>query len=184
MVDRNHNVLAMERPVYTLYAHPKLFNLSKEAIATKLAPILNRSPAELVKQFNTRNSGIKIALALSEEIADQIALLRLNGLEMIQQYSRLYPQHNLVADVVGYVDADRRGQAGVEYSQENLLERSVKTIRLRQTGNGALMSTNVPKGFVHADDLRLQLTLDIRLQRAAQYSLQQQLQNSMPSVAA
>lgn len=176
VVDRNHNVLAMERPVYTLYAHPKLFKLSKEAIATKLAPILNRPPADLVKQFNTRTSGIQIALGLSEEIADQIALLRLNGLEMIQQYSRLYPQHNLVADVVGYVDADRRGQAGVEYSQEKLLERSVKTIRLRQTGNGALMSTNVPKGFVHADDLQLQLTLDIRLQRAAQYSLQQQLQ--------
>lgn len=176
VVDRNHNVLAMERPVYTLYAHPKLFNLSKEAIATELAPILNRSPADLVKQFNTRTSGIKIALSLSEEIADQIALLRLNGLEVLQQYSRLYPQHNLVADVVGYVDADRRGQAGVEYSQEKLLERSVKTIRLRQTGNGALMSTNVPRGFVHADDLRLQLTLDTRLQRAAQYSLQQQLQ--------
>lgn len=90
VVDRNHNVLAMERPVYTLYAHPKLFNLSKEAIATELAPILNRSPADLVKQFNTRTSGIKIALSLSEEIADQIALLRLNGLEVLQQIGRAH----------------------------------------------------------------------------------------------
>jgi len=38
------------------------------------------------------------------------------------------------------------------------------------------MSDYVPKGFVHVDDLRLQLTLDIRLQRAARHSLIQHLQ--------
>jgi len=64
--------------------------------------------------------------------------------------------------VVGYVDADRHGQAGVEYSHKKFLERSVQTLQLSRTGNGALMSDYVPKGFVHVDDLRLQLTLDIR----------------------
>lgn len=176
VVERNNNVLAIDQPVYSLYAHPKLFKESKEVIATKLTVILNRPSAELLRQFNTRNSGIRISPALSEEIAKRISALRLNGLELIQEYSRLYPQQNLVADVVGYVDLDRRGQAGVEYSQKKLLERSVQTVQLSKMGNGALMSDRIPEKFLHVDDLRLQLTIDSRLQRAARLSLRQQMQ--------
>ena len=176
VVDRNNTVLAIDRPVYTLYAHPKLFKASSEQIATQLSKILNRPSAELVKRLKTRETGIRLAPALPEESAAQIAKLQINGLELNQEYSRLYPQQNLVADVVGYVDVDRRGQAGVEYSHQKLLERSVETIQLSQAGNGALRSDRVPKGFVHVDDLRLQLTLDTRLQRAARHSLNQQLQ--------
>ena len=180
VVDRNNNVLAIDRPVYTLYAHPKLFKASqKEAIAALLGAILNRPSTELVKQFNTRNSGIRIAPALTEDIAaqikNQIAKLQINGLELIQESSRLYPQQDLVADVVGYVDADRHGQAGVEYSHKKFLARSAQKVQLSRTGNKALMSDFVPKGFVHVDDLRLQLTLDLRLQRAARHSLIQYL---------
>lgn len=176
VVDRNNNVLAIERPVYTLYAHPKLFNKSKDEIATTLAEILNRPSTNLVDLFKRRNTGIRVAPALSEDIAEQITGLNINGLELIQEYSRLYPQQNLVADVVGYVNVDRSGQAGVEYSQKKLLERSAQTLRLSQMGNGALMSDRVRKGFVHADNLRLQLTLDSRLMRIARQSLKQQMQ--------
>ncbi len=176
VVDRNNNVLAIDRPVYILYAHPKLFKESKEVIASKLAVILNRPSSELLKQFNTRDTGIRISSNLTEEINEQISAKRLNGLELIQGYSRLYPQQNLVADVLGYVNLDRRGQAGVEYSQKNLLERSIETVRLTKTGNGALMSDRVPDNFLQIDELRLQLTIDSRLQRATRISLRQQMQ--------
>ena len=176
IVERNNNVLAIDQPVYSLYVHPKLFKESKEVIATQLAGILNRPSAGLLRQFNARNSGILVSPALSEEIAKRISALRFNGLELIQEYSRLYPQQNLVADVVGYVDLDHRGQAGVEYSQKKLLERSVQTVQLSKMGNGALMSDRVPDKFLHIDDLRLQLTIDSRLQRAARLSLKQQMQ--------
>lgn len=180
VVDRNNNVLAIDQPVYTLYAHPNQFEASqKEAIAAQLGTILNRPSTELVQLFKTRNSGIRIASNLSEDIAAQIKkqiVRQSNGLELIQEYSRFYPQQDLVADVVGYVNVDRRGQAGVEYSHKKFLERSSQAVQLSRTGNGALMSAEVPEEFVHVDDLHLQLTLDSRLQRAARHSLKQQLQ--------
>lgn len=176
VVDRSNNVLAVDRPVYTLYAHPKLFNQSNQQMAERLAPILDKTPAELVKTFQSRNSGITVASALPEVSAGRVKSLRLNGLELIQQYSRYYPQKNVVADVVGYVNMDRQGQAGVEYSQEKLLERSVQTVQLSRAGNGRLLPNHAPEGFLNFDDLRLQLTIDSRLQRVARTALQAQME--------
>ncbi|WP_100897280.1 peptidoglycan D,D-transpeptidase FtsI family protein [Nostoc flagelliforme] len=176
VVDRNSNLLAIDRPVYTLYAHPKLFDKSNEEMAGRLAPILAKDTAELVKTFQGKRSGIILAPALPEETIDRISSLRLNGLEWAEKYSRYYPPDDLVSDVVGYVNLDRRGQAGVEYSQEKLLERPVQTVRLSRSGNGALMPDHAPEGFLHFDDLRLQLTIDSRLQRIARVALKQQME--------
>ncbi|MBO3464290.1 penicillin-binding protein 2 [Aetokthonos hydrillicola Thurmond2011] len=176
IVDRNKDVLAIDRPVYTVYAHPKLFEQSNEKMAAQIAPILDQEQSELEKKFQGKKSGILLSSALPEEIADRLIALRLNGLEFVQKYSRFYPQQDLVSEVVGYVNVDRRGQAGVEYSQEKLLERSVQTVRLSRTGNGSLMPNYAPEGFLHFDDLQLQLTIDNRLQRTAGSVLQQQMQ--------
>ncbi|HYW21404.1 MAG TPA: penicillin-binding protein 2 [Nodularia sp. (in: cyanobacteria)] len=176
VVDRSNNVLAVDRPVYTLYAHPKLFSQSIPQMAERLAPIVDKTPAELVKTFQSQNSGITLAAALPEVNAGRVRSLRLNGLELIQKYSRYYPQKDVVADVVGYVNMDRRGQAGVEYSQEKLLERSAQTVELSRSGNGKLLPNHAPEGFLNFDDLRLQLTIDSRLQRVARTALHEQME--------
>ncbi|MEH2264607.1 peptidoglycan D,D-transpeptidase FtsI family protein [Nostoc sp.] len=176
VVDRNNNILACDRIVYALYAHPKLFKKSDEQIAQKLTPILNKNTNELVRIFQSQKSGILLASALPESIVSHINALHLNGFELIQKYLRFYPENDLVADVVGYVNTDRNGQAGVEYSQENLLKRPVQTVRLSQTGNGALMPDYAPVGLLDFDDLQLQLTIDSRLQRSARLALKQQME--------
>jgi len=175
VVDRDSNILAIDRPVYTLYAHPKLFDKSYAEVADQIAPILGKDASDLVKIFQSKKSGILLVSGLSESIGDRLISLRLNGFEFIQKYSRFYPQGDLFADVVGYVNLDRRGQAGIEYSQEKYLERPVQTVRLNRTGNGLLMPDHAPEGFLHFDDLQLQLTLDGRLQRFARTALKKQM---------
>ncbi|MFB2969886.1 peptidoglycan D,D-transpeptidase FtsI family protein [Aerosakkonema sp. BLCC-F183] len=175
IVDRNNNILAIDRPAYTLYAHPKLFKTSKQEVATKLSPLLGRSVEDLEKLFNKKKSGIRLENSLLEEVADRIVALRVDGLELLPHYSRLYPQQELAADIVGYVDMDHIGQAGVERSQQNLLERSIKAVRLSRTGNGAIMPDYAPVGVMNTDDLRLQLTVDSRLQRATRSALKEKI---------
>ena len=175
VLDRNSQMVAIDRPTYTFYVHPKLFTKSRKDIAQKLAPIINQDAGELENKFEKKRSGILIAANLPEEIADQVKALRLNGLDLTKKYARFYPQQNLFSEVVGYVNLDRRGQAGVEYSQEKLLERSSKTLRISRKGNGLLMSDRAPQGFLNADDLRVQLTVDSRLQRSARTALAAQM---------
>jgi cell division protein FtsI (penicillin-binding protein 3) len=181
VVDRNQNVLAMDRLVYHLYARPSQFNVSKEKIAVQLAPLLRRSPAQLVKQFNQRSHLVRLASDVPEDMFKQIDGLEIDGTKVKgielspPQFSRFYPQHALASDVVGYVNSDREGKAGVEASFNGRLDGSIDAIRLPKTRYGEIISYYVPKGFARVDDLRLELTLDLRLQRAAQTALSQQI---------
>ncbi len=175
IIDRTGTVLALDRPVYTLFAHPKLFKEPKPAIAAKLAPLLRRSTADLSKKLDEAETGIRLEYALSESTADQITNLRTDGLELLQSQQRLYPQQEMAAAVLGYVNDDHKGQAGLELSQQKLLERVSKPVQLRRMGDGSLMPDQVPGGFLNLDDWQLQLTLDSRLQRVAIAALQQQV---------
>ncbi|MEA5419856.1 penicillin-binding protein 2 [Spirulina sp. CCNP1310] len=176
IVDRAGNLLATDRLIFTLYAHPNQFKISREDVADRLAAPLTQNAQQLLTRLNERESGISVAANLSEEVADQIRALRLDGLELVRQYSRLYPQQELVSDVVGYVDLDHKGQAGLEYTQEKALERDVRTLQMSRAGNGALMPDYLPDGLLGFDDQRLQLTIDMRLQRVARSLLKQQVE--------
>ncbi|MEB3217115.1 MAG: penicillin-binding protein 2 [Nostocales cyanobacterium 94392] len=179
ILDRNNRVVAMDQPIYTLYIHPTLFdkNKSRSEIAHKLGTILNQDPEKLEAKFNKQKSGIFISSKLGEEVADQIAGLKLNGIDLTKKFSRYYPYQDLVSDVVGYVNSDRRGKAGIEYSQEKFLERSMKTVRMSKDGTtGGLMANRVPDGFLNVDKLQMQLTIDIRLQRATREALKRKIE--------
>ena len=187
IVDRAGNVLAIDRQVYTLYAHPKLFNHSKAQIAAKLAPMLpielspgTTAETELLRRFNLAESGITIAESLAQEVADRVAAMQIkdspvDGLELLRQQQRFYPQQELAADILGYVDGERKGQAGVEYSQQNLLERSMPSIEFSRSIKGNWVPDRLTAGFVQLDDLKLQLTIDSRLQRAARIALKEKM---------
>ncbi|MDK3158062.1 penicillin-binding protein 2 [Kamptonema cortianum] len=176
IVDRNGQILAIDRPAYTLYAHPILFKERPEAIAQALSQPLNKPPAELLKQFRRRESGIQLAYDLSEEVARRIGGLHLDGLELTPYQQRLYPQNNLLAEVVGYINLDRQGQGGVEASYQTFLERSTQEAWVNRAGNGLILPDRLPENFLETDEQQLQLTLDSRLQRVARSALKQQLE--------
>ncbi len=192
IIDRQGELLAIDRPSYTIYAHPMLFGrvlpktgvrqkVTPAEVADLLAPILNRDRAELLEKFKQK-SGVSLGSGLGENIKDRIAALKLEGLELPpvnSEYTRFYPQDDLAAEVLGYLDKKRIPQAGVESSQSMLLERKVAEFTLTQTGGkygGAILPDRVTPGLLHTDDLQLRLTLDLRLQRAARTALLQQMQ--------
>ena len=176
IIDSLGNVLATDNLMFTLYVHPKLFKIPEAEIADKLALILSNETADrLVKKFQKQKSGIKLATRLSESQATKIQELELDGLELEQQYARFYPQDEMAAEVVGYADNDHRGQAGVELSQQELLERNALSLYIRRSGQGTILPAFLPQDLLQSNDWQVKLTLDMRLQRAARESLKEQL---------
>ena len=69
IVDRNNRLIAYDKPLYKLWAHPKYFNFpgdsinrvrSIEEVAEKLSPILGINDEILLGKFNKKMSGIKL----------------------------------------------------------------------------------------------------------------------------
>lgn len=176
IVDSLGNVLATDRLSYILYVHPKLFKEPPTEIAQALAQILDtQSPSAIAARFNEKPTGIKLATRLSEAQASKIKALGWDGLELEQQYARFYPQDEMASEIVGYVDGEHQGQAGLELSQRQLLERDALNVAVRRAGNGTLLPAFMPSEVLQSNDWQLQVTLDLRLQRAAREALQAQV---------
>jgi cell division protein FtsI (penicillin-binding protein 3) len=182
IVDRYGDVMAADQPSYTIYAHPKLFKqdktvISKAETAEALAPILQMSQAVLLAKFDKQASGILLGNRLSQEVRDRIVTLKNDGLEIqqsMQDYRRIYPQEDMAAEVLGYVDLSYNAQAGVERSQQQLLKREVREFHFSRSANGGILPDYVTEDFLRSDDLKLKLTLDMRLQRVARKALRNQ----------
>ncbi|MDJ0509017.1 MAG: penicillin-binding protein 2 [Crocosphaera sp.] len=177
IIDSQGNILATDRLEYILYVHPIQFKESQTTVAAKLSEILEtKTPQELIERFKQRKTGIPIARGLSEGVAREIDALSLDGIDVEETYSRFYPQEKMMADVVGFVDHERSGQAGIELSQEKLLKRDLESLSVQRTALGAILPNSLPDDLLKSNDWRVQLTVDMRLQRAARRALQQQLQ--------
>jgi cell division protein FtsI (penicillin-binding protein 3) len=178
IVDRRLDLLAADQPAFTLFAHPFLFKApeTNASIAAKLSPLLKQPVAKLEKLFGTAKSGIPVEYELSEETASQIRNLKLDGLELNREWKRIYPQEELTSGIIGYVDRDHQGQAGLEYSQAKLLQAPPQSRILTGDGAGFLLPNLAALDPVDPTSrYSLRLTIDVRLQRVARTALRQQL---------
>lgn len=119
--DRQGNVLAVDQVVYTLYAHPRLFDHPIQEVAADLSPLLETPESELIAQFSRQSTGIRLVDGLTEATVDHIRALRLDGLELQLQQQRFYPQQQLFAPIVGFVNFDGQPQAGLEIAYQDQL---------------------------------------------------------------
>ncbi len=162
IIDRQGNLLAVDQVVYTIYAHPMLFGRPREEVAGTLENLLGQPQGTLLQRFQQQETGIQVAVDVSEELAKRIRDMRLDGLEFLPSQQRFYPQQALMSQLVGYINLEGVPQAGLEYAlQEKLLYK--------------LDDAPLPHSLQqlpNRDGLRLQLTVDSRLQRIAQRNLE------------
>ncbi|VEP11266.1 Cell division protein FtsI/penicillin-binding protein 2 [Hyella patelloides LEGE 07179] len=189
IVDSQQNILATDVITYKLYIHPNLFirnrqQISAQEIAQQLADILDTKTAdEFLTYFQDKNKkGIPLPENISDSAVAKIRALSIDGLDVRKQYSRVYPHKEMVAEVIGYIndDSDRQPQAGVEYTQNELLIRKPIRLKLKRSfskQDGKKQKVFFPgylersRPFLAFDDRRLQLTIDLRLQQSARAAL-------------
>jgi cell division protein FtsI (penicillin-binding protein 3) len=199
IVDRSNNQVAIDRPSYTIYARPKVFSetifakgeskkgtirpIAPLDMAQRIAPILDLQPEELRakfydKQGKIRSTAVLLGAGLGENIKNRIQALKLEGLDISQgelDYTRFYPQGDMLASVLGYINQDRKAPTGIERSQSKILERKVTEYPLTKDARGNILHHRVTAAYLHTDDLKLRLSIDLRLQRAAREALEQQV---------
>jgi cell division protein FtsI (penicillin-binding protein 3) len=184
IVDRNGRLVALDEQRFSLWAHPRYFNFpgdepqqlrKPDEVAAQLATVLAQPKEKLLATMAGRSSGIRLASDLDPETAQRVRQLGISGLDLEAYPHRIYPQGPLFANVVGFLNLERVPQAGLEQSRDRDLRRHEDTLRMRRGADGTPLPEGLTAGSLYGDDLRLQLTLDARLQQVAQQALARQI---------
>lgn len=171
--DRSGEPLAISVDLQTLWTDPSQVE-DPAAAALKLAPILQREPAELEAALIGSVPGDQfeyIARRLEPKVARKIERLKLPGLYFLDEPERLYPGNNLASHLLGFVDTDGNGISGIEKQFEGVLRGEAGEVVFEQDASG---QTLWQAGFnqTRAEPGRaLFLTLDKELQYFTQQSL-------------
>lgn len=119
--DRRGRLMASTMPVMTLYVDPEMV-LDPQKVADKLAPLLPGKTQRDIANALVRNSRY---IALDHKITPrrhaQILDLGLAGVYIQPSYLRTYPHANEAAHILGQVDIDGNGVAGIENSFDQIL---------------------------------------------------------------
>ncbi len=184
IVDRAGRLVALDEERFRLWAHPNNFRFPGDPpsvvrepldVARRLSGLLALPMAELVERMGDRPSGIRLAEELDPETAAEVRRLGISGLDLEPYPRRVYPQGDLFANVVGFLNLERVPQAGLEQSRDSDLKRHEQARSLRRGADGTPLPDNLLPGAFFGDDLRLQLTLDARLQELAARALADQV---------
>ena len=184
IVDRNNRLIAYDKTLYKLWAHPKYFNFmgdstnrvrSIEEVAKKLSPILNVQDEILMEKFHNKIGGIMLLDKISEEKAEKIKNLQISGLDLFKYSQRYYPQGELYSNLVGFVNDENKGSAGLELYLDNQIKVFKKSNFLKKGGDGTPLPDNSAPGDFISDYKSLGLTLDSKLQKASYSALSRQV---------
>tara|TARA_Y100001970_G_scaffold294247_1_gene449111 strand:- start:6248 stop:7969 length:1722 start_codon:yes stop_codon:yes gene_type:complete len=184
IVDRNNRLLAFDESSYILWAHPRFFNFpgdlpgSKrrpEEVAKQISKILNIPLPILVEKLSIQETGIKLSDDLNLEQANKIRNLFISGLDIEEYSKRVYPQGELFASVIGFVNKDKEPQSGLELKLNQYLKINKKVQIYRKGADGTPLPDNTKPGNLINDDTKLRLTLDSRLQLVAHKAIEEQV---------
>lgn len=176
LVDRNGRLLATSIDEETIYAHPHLID-DPERAATALAPALDASVDEVLAKLSRDSRYVALHRKAPPDLVEATkAVVREQGLHLsvgfTRESKRYYPNRTLAAHVLGFVNVDNVGQAGVEYSYDELIRGEPgRWMTFRDGGNQPID----PDGLLRQEPTMghdLTLTLDAVIQSAAESALE------------
>jgi cell division protein FtsI (penicillin-binding protein 3) len=115
IVDRKGRLLATDLTAYGLHADPVLV-IDPDETSERIAAVLpDLDQAELRASLADRSRRfVRIRRQLSPALAQRIHDLGLPGIAFRNEPRRTYPQGRLAGHVLGFVNAENRGMAGIE----------------------------------------------------------------------
>jgi cell division protein FtsI (penicillin-binding protein 3) len=114
ILDRNGRLLATDIRGATLYADPKRV-IDRDEFAEQVSSVLRDiNPRSLRARLKPGSRFVRIERELTPKQQGEIHELGLPGLGFIEEYRRIYPVGATACHIVGLVDVDNKGLAGIE----------------------------------------------------------------------
>ena len=174
ILDRNLHALAMSAAVNSCFAVPQEIT-DPEMAARLLANVLNVSLDEMQAKLASSRSFVWIARKLPPDVVARIEALNLRGIYFQQEDQRFYPKRDLAASVLGFVDIDEKGLAGIEYGLNDRIRSKPGRMLILADAKSRWYDSN---GKTPAAGISVVLTIDENIQFIAEKELEAAMEKS------
>ncbi len=159
--------IVLNQELYTLYADPT-FITDPSGTALRVAAVTGGDASKYAQQMRMPDTRyVILGKKLSANISQKVLALKLPGVGTQGQDYRTYPQGNLAAQVLGYVDSTGTGQYGLEQALNKQLEGKPGQVRAVTDVNGVPLAAtkgNVETAPANGDDIVTTLNLAMQAQ--------------------
>lgn len=173
-VKDNNNIvpIVLNQKLYTLFADPPLIKHPR-VVAEKISNIIGGKYATYIKDLTVKHTQyIVIAHQLSQNQSDQIMKLNEPGLGTQGQDARVYPDGDLAAQVLGFVNPNGVGEYGIEQAMNKQLAGTPGELKAITDVNGVpLAASRQNTQIAPKPGDNVVLTLNIGIQQQVQQIL-------------
>ncbi len=173
IVDRRGEALAVTRDVDSVFADPSAFETprARAAAATRLAAALRIDRARVLEKLSQPDRRfVFIRRKIDEASARRVLALGLDGIELVKEPKRFYPQRELAGHVLGFV-GDESGQEGLERELDPWLRGKGMQVPATRDARGAMVLEHGAPDPADLTGATVTLTLDSAIQLAAEREL-------------
>ncbi len=167
--DRDGSVFAMNIGLFNVDAHPdQLDNKSEDAAL--LCRALGMPYSTVLSKLSQNRQFVWLERQVPYNFSDQVAALKMEGVDAIREQHRFYPDHEMAAQVLGFTGMDNQGLDGLERYYDRYLTGKNGTMMAERDARGRLVSSGDDSGH-SKDGLNVRTTLNQTIQHIAQVEL-------------
>lgn len=161
IVDRKGVELAVSQAADDISATPYLVPHKADA-ARRLAPLLGVDEATVLQKLEQDNGFVYLGRHVPGETADKIARLKIPGIDLTPGVRRTYPRDYLASQVLGSVNMEGKGAAGLEYALDDVLHGTDGERRIVRDGVGEDVKVDTIKAAKPGAEVELSLDAAIQ----------------------
>ncbi|HET8571939.1 MAG TPA: penicillin-binding protein 2 [Candidatus Limnocylindria bacterium] len=177
--DANGVLLATSVELQSVFATPSTYHTRDEAasVAAQVGPILGMDKADLTERLASGEPWMWLKRRVDPWIADRIRTLDLPGIGMLPETKRVYPvsgaspNTTIAAQVLGFVNVDGDGKAGLEYTENSLLAGQPGSVTAQEDVAGRRIADSVFQLKDPTNGANVRLTIDSGLQHLLEVRL-------------
>jgi cell division protein FtsI (penicillin-binding protein 3) len=163
ILDRNSNPLAINVHVYNLFTIPR--NKSAEFYnqlnhLSKIVPELPYQKLRSLVQKRNRYTWLGRKIHLSDDQLKKIK--KLDGIFVESHTQRVYPNHELMSQTIGFVGIDNTGLAGIENSLNKELKGVPQVVKYIRDAKGRPIKYETKASNLVSPDVHLSIDKDIQ----------------------